>query len=139
MKEQNKLIARRIFEEIQSQGKTDLINELAAEAYVGHTPLGEQEGRASIKPTLSMLRDAFTGFKVTVEDQIAEGDTVATRWTMRGVHDRHFQGIAPTGQSIAVPGVTIFRFANGQVVEGWVSADMLGLMRQLGAVPAPSR
>lgn len=80
------------------------------------------------------FRDAFADSHSTIQDQIGEGDRVVTRWRMRG----EFRGIAPTGKEIEVTGIGIFRFSDeGRVVESWDSFDRLGMMRQLGAIPAP--
>jgi len=68
-----------------------------------------------------------------VDDMVAEGDKVATRWTMRARHTGHFMGVAPTGRELAFSGTVIDRFVDGKVVEAWETVDMLGLMRQLGA------
>jgi len=72
---------------------------------------------------------------LTIEDIIAEGETVMTRWSCRGTHKGDLRGIAPTGKQINISGVTIARLANGKFVEGWVNWDALGLMQQLGVVP----
>lgn len=137
MSKQNKTIARKVFEEVQSQGNLALVEELVAGDYVGHTPLKEMHGPESAKQFFSMLREAFPNMQVTVEDQIAEGDKVVTRWTCRGTHKGHFQGMPPTGRQMTMTGITIFRIANGKLVEGWTDADMLGLMQQLGVAPVP--
>ena len=70
-----------------------------------------------------------------MEDQIAKGDKVVTRWTMRGTHRGEFRCIAPTGEPITVTGIGIFRFSERcKVVESWDKFDQLGMMRQLGAI-----
>jgi predicted ester cyclase len=73
--------------------------------------------------------------RLTIEDIIAEGETVIARWSCRGQHKGELNGIAPTGKQFAISGVTIARFANGKIVEGYVNWDALGLMQQLGVVP----
>jgi predicted ester cyclase len=70
-----------------------------------------------------------------VEDQLAEGDRVGTRFTARGTHAGSFLGIPATGKAIAVEGIAIDRFAAGKLVESWLVYDRLGLLQQLGAVP----
>ena len=72
---------------------------------------------------------------MTIEDIIAEGETVVARWTCRGTHKGDLSGIAPTGKQFNISGVSIARFASGKVVEGWINWDALGLMQQLGVVP----
>jgi predicted ester cyclase len=82
-----------------------------------------------------MYRAAFADFRLTIEDMIAEGETVMARWSCRGAHKGDLNGIAPTGKQFAVSGITVARVANGKIVEGWVNWDALSLMQQLGAVP----
>jgi steroid delta-isomerase-like uncharacterized protein len=139
MSERNKTIARKVFEDIQSQRKLALIDELMAGDYVGHTPPNDIHGPEGARQFEAMLHEAFPDYRVTVEDQIAEGDEVATRWTARGTHKGKFQGMPPTGKQITMSGITIFRIANGKLVEGWNKPDLLGMLQQLGAVPAPEQ
>jgi steroid delta-isomerase-like uncharacterized protein len=137
MSKQNKTIARRVFEDIQSQGNLALVDEIVAGDYVGHTPLDDIHGPEGAKQFEEMLYEAFSDYQVTVEDQIAEGDKVVTRWTSRGTHKGEFQGMLPTGKQMTMSGITIFRIANGKLVEGWTNPDLLGVLQQLGAVPTP--
>jgi steroid delta-isomerase-like uncharacterized protein len=139
MSKQNKTIARKVFEDIQSQGNLALIDEIVAGDYVGHTPLADLHGPEDAKQFEHMLHEAFPDYRVTVEDQIAEGDKVATRWTAQGTHKGKFQGMPATGKNIKTTGLTIFRIANGKLVEGWNNPDLLGMLQQLGAVPAPEQ
>jgi steroid delta-isomerase-like uncharacterized protein len=138
MSEQNKKIAYRAFDEVQSQGKLDLVDELVVSDYIGHTPLGDIYGPEGAKQFFATLREAFPNLQITVEDQIAEGDKVATRWTARGTHEGQFQTVPATGRQIAMTGMTIFRIANARIVEGWTNADILGMLVQIGAIPSPA-
>ena len=139
MSAQNKMIERRLIEEVWNQGNFSVVDEVVARDYIGHssTPAGETHGPAGYKQFYAALREAFPDFQVTVEDQIAEGDKVVTRWTARGTHLGEFQGIPPAGRRGAITGITIDRIANGKVVECWTNADDLGLLRLLGVVPVP--
>ena len=139
MSEQNKTIARKVFEDIQSQRNLALVDKLVAGDYIGHTPLNDIHGPEGAKQFEAMLHEAFPDHRVTVEDQIAEGDKVVTRWTCRGTHKGKFQGLPPTGKQMTMTGITIFRIANGKLVEGWTNLDLLGMLQQLGAVPAPAQ
>ena len=94
-------------------------------------------GPEDVKRFMGEFRSAFPDFHTTIEDQIAEGDRVATRWTMRGTHEGEFRGIPATGNQISVTGIGIFRFSDGKVVESWDNFDQLGMMQQLGVVPSP--
>jgi steroid delta-isomerase-like uncharacterized protein len=133
--------ARRFFEEVWSDGTLDLVAELFSSGYVGH-PSGPEEpvqGRAGVSEYVRRLREGVPDLTITVEDQVADGGKVATRWTARGTHDGELMGIDPTGRSATVTGITIQRFdAGGQIVEGWTSWDMLGLLQQLGVAPQPA-
>lgn len=139
MSEQNKRIARQVFEDIQSEGNTALVDKIVALDYVGHTPPADIHGPEGARQFTVMLRAAFPDMRVTVEDQIAEGDRVATRWTFRGTHEGDFQDIPATGKQVTMSGITLFRIANGKLLEGWNKPDLLSLMQQLGAVPVPKR
>lgn len=137
MSEQNKKIARRMFEEGEGQGNLAVIDELIANDFVNHTPFGEMHGQEPARQFILMLRQGFPDLEVTVEDQVAERDCVATRWSARGTHQGEFQGVPPTGNPIEISGVAISRIANGKVIEQWANPDLLALMQQIGAVPMP--
>jgi len=139
MSEQNKMQARRLFEEVWSQGNVVVLEELVTNDYVGHSPPHEIHGPEGAKQFISVFRNAFPDIHFTVEDQIAEGDKAVIRWTARGTHKGEFQGIPPTGKQVVVTGIGIFRVANGKLVEGWTNADLLGILQQLGAIPAPKQ
>ena len=81
----------------------------------------------------------MVGGGFSVEDQVAEGETVVTRMTLRGTHHGAFRGIPPTGKQIAVSLIGIDRFKNGKFAEQWSQLDNLGLLQQLGAGPAPGQ
>jgi steroid delta-isomerase-like uncharacterized protein len=133
--------ARRFFDEIFSQGDYDLVDELFAPEYVGH-PSGPEEtvrGPEGVKAYVGGLRAGVPDLRLTIEDQVVDGDKVATRWTARGTHRGELLGIEPTGRSAAVTGVTIQRIGDaGRIVEGWTNWDMLGMLQQLGVVPPRS-
>jgi steroid delta-isomerase-like uncharacterized protein len=137
MSETNKRVQRRLMEEVWNQGHFAVVDELVAADYLGHSsvPSDETHGRDGYRAFYRALRQAFPDFEVTVDDQIAEGDRVVTRWTARGTHRGEFHGIPPTGRRGAITGITIDRIANGKVVECWTNADDLGLLRLLGVVP----
>lgn len=136
MSKQSKMITRRLFEEMESQGNLAIADDIFASDFVNHTPFGEMHGPEGAKQFVSKLRTAFPDLQVTVEDQIAEGDKVATHWTARGTHKAKFQGMPPTGKQMEIRGIVISQIANGKIVEQWGNPDILGLMQQLGATPA---
>ena len=135
--EENKRIARRFPEDVATAGDLDLIDEICAEDVVDHSPLGEVRGRDALKEQLAGMRAAVTDFSATVEDAIAEGDTVAMRVTLRGTHTGEFMGIPATGNEYEVENMVFTRIEDGQIVERWVLPDMLSMMQQLGVVEAP--
>ena len=134
--EENKACSRRVFEEVWNQGKLYLIGELFATDFVGHIPGGpEIHGQEGVKQVLTMFRTAFPDIKLTVEDQIAEGDKGVTRLTYSGTHKGELMGIQPTGLQATWTGITFCRYAGGKTVEAWGEYDALGLMQQLGVIP----
>jgi steroid delta-isomerase-like uncharacterized protein len=142
MSEENKRISRRVAEEAFSQGRLEVLDELVAEDFVNHDPAVPPElpsGREGLKELVRFYRSAFPDTRLTIEDQIAEGDRVVTRYTARGTHQGDFAGIPPTGKQATVTGITIDRIEGGKLVESWNSFDQLGLLQQLGAIPAQAR
>jgi steroid delta-isomerase-like uncharacterized protein len=137
MSEQNKTIVRRLFEELWNKGNLPVADELIAPTYTHHDAATPDVGRGpdGEKKRLTLYRNAFTDLRLTVEDMIAEGETVMARWSCRGAHKGKLSGIAPTGKQIAISGVTVCGVANGKIVEGWVNWDAPSLMQQLGVVP----
>ena len=135
--EQNKANTRRAFEEVWNEGKLVVVDELTDPNYVGHDPVaGDIRGREALKQFISLYRNAFPDIRMTIEDQVAEGDSVVTRWSASGTHKGELMGIAPTGKQGRVTGITIERYSGGKTVEDWTNWDALGLLQQLGVVPA---
>lgn len=130
--EQNKRIARRIPEELATAGNLDLVEELYAEDAVEHGPFGDHRGRPAIRENMERFFAAFPECSATVEDVIAEGDTVAMRVTLSGTHEGAFMGVEPTGRAFEVGNMVFTRFADGKIAERWVQPDTLGLLEQLG-------
>ena len=137
MSESNKAIVRRLIEEVWNKGNMQVADELFAPNYTHHDPSTPDVGRGSEgeKKRATHYRAAFQDLRITVEEVLAEGETVTARWSCRGNHKGELNGIAPTGKQFSITGMTIARFANGKITEGWVNWDALGLMQQLGAVP----
>ena len=136
--EDNKAIVRRLIEEGFNQRNLAIFDELYAPDFVYHLGSTAIQGREPYKQFTLMSFAAFPDVRFTIEDQVAEADEVVTRWTWRGTHQGPFQGIPPTGKHVMVTGVGINHFAaNGMIVENWTNMDVLGLLQQLGVVPAP--
>jgi steroid delta-isomerase-like uncharacterized protein len=142
MSEENKAIARRVLEEVFSaQGNLDVADELFAPNYVGHDPVSPEDirGPEGVKELASMYRNAFPDVQQSVEDQVAEGDKVVTRWIASGTHQGELMGIAPSGNRATVTGISIERIVDGKIVESWDKYDALGMMQQIGAIPSPDQ
>ncbi len=137
MSETNKTVVRRLFEEVWNTGNLPVTDELFAPNYVHHDSSTPDVGRGpeSEKKRATLYRTAFPDLRLTIEDIIAEGETVMARWSCRGTHKGDLSGIAPTGKQFTISGISIARIANGKMAEGWVNWDALGLMQQLGVVP----
>jgi steroid delta-isomerase-like uncharacterized protein len=137
MSESNKAVVRRLIEEVWNKGNLQVADELYGPSYTHHDPSTPDVGRGaeSEKKRATLYRNAIQDLRVTVEELLAEGETVVARWSCRGTHKGELNGIAPTGKQISFTGISIARFVGGKMVEGWVNWDALGLMQQLGAVP----
>ena len=107
--------------------------------FVFHDPANGEElhGPENVKRYAAMLRVAFPDLHQTIEEQIAEGDKVAYRWTARGTHQGELMGLAPTGNRVLFTGISIARLSEGKIEEIWENYDALGMMQQIGAVPSP--
>jgi steroid delta-isomerase-like uncharacterized protein len=136
--EENKALFRSYVEEGWAKGNVEVADEVFADMYVSHQPDGSEQERGpeDVKQFLRQYREAFPDLQITIEDQIAEGGKVVTRWSSRGTHRGEFRGIAPTGNEVRLTGIGIFRFSDGKVVESWDNFDQLGMMQQLGAIPS---
>jgi steroid delta-isomerase-like uncharacterized protein len=138
MLEANKAIASKIIEEIYNQGRLDAADELVASGYVGRDSAlpAPVLGPNGIKDAAAGYRAAFPDMKITIAEQVAEGDRVVTRWEANGTHEGEIFGVAATGKQVTVSGITIDRYADGKLIEGWTNWDALGLLQQVGAIPS---
>lgn len=134
MSEENKRTARAIFE-IWSTGDVSRLDALVAPHVVHHDSYDTHaaEGLVGMKTTIELNRKAFPDMRLIVEDQIAEGQKVVTRWRGEMTHLGELRGIAATGRRVTISGITIDRFEDGKIVEAWRSLDYLGLLRGIGA------
>jgi steroid delta-isomerase-like uncharacterized protein len=132
--EENKALVHRLIKEVE-KGNLDVIDELLASDFVDHDLLPDQEpDREGYKRGIAEDRAAFSDLDITIEDQIAEGDKVVTRFTWRGTHARgRFAGVAPTGKKVEAKAIFIHRISGGKVKEEWSASDMLQVLRQLDA------
>ena len=93
-------------------------------------------GPAGYLEIINMMRSGFPDIQWTLEETIAEGDKIVARYTMRGTHKGNFMGVPPAGKKIAVQALNIYRFSNGQIIEEQGQPDLLGLLQQIGGLPA---
>lgn len=135
MSEEHKAAARAVFE-VWSTGEIERLDEHVSPDVVHHDPYDPNaaDGLAGMKRSIELNRAAFPDMRLTVEDQIAEGDKVVTRWRGEMTHSGELAGVAPTGNRIAIGGITIDRFENGRIVEAWRSMDTLAVLQGIGAV-----
>jgi predicted ester cyclase len=140
MQEQrNTQIVRRFVDEYQTNGDETTFAELMDPGFVDHSrPPGVAAGPEGVRQQFALFRRAFSGFRAEILQQVAEGDLVVTRKVFRGVHDAEFLGVAPTGREVEILVIDIVRVAGGRIAEHWNVVDQLGLLRQLGALPAPA-
>jgi steroid delta-isomerase-like uncharacterized protein len=139
--EENKAIVRRINDEVWSEGHLDVIDELIADDFVA-TVVGAPEqirGPQGFREFVVAYRKAFPDLHITIDEQLAEGETVVTRWTATGTNEGELMGIPATGKQATIAGININRISGGKLVEGWGLFDQLGLLQQIGAVPTPTR
>jgi ketosteroid isomerase-like protein len=133
----NEVLARRFFEELCNGRKASVADEIIAADYVSHGPQAPPaEGPSGVKARIAVYQDALDGYW-DVQEILASGDRVTVRWVGRGTHVGDLMGVPPTGATIAVEAITILRIAGGKIAEEWTVWDALGLLQQVGAVPAP--
>jgi steroid delta-isomerase-like uncharacterized protein len=129
-------LIRRIFDNAFNQGRLAVVDELVARASITHTSAwGMPAHREGLKRLIATLRSAFPDLHCTVEDEIRAGDKVAARWTMRGTHTGLFLGNRPTNRPIVVQGMIFACTEHGQIAEGWLLLDQMGILQQLGIIP----
>jgi steroid delta-isomerase-like uncharacterized protein len=131
--EAHKALVQQFVDEFWNSGNFDAADELMTSDAIIHEPVaGTPE---DLKAVATMIRSAFPDWHSSVEEMLVEGDRVAERWTGRGTHRGEFQGIHPTGKSVAVPGVVFYRIADGKIAEFRGQFDRMSLLQQLGVIP----
>lgn len=137
--EENKRIVSRITLEAFNQGKPEVLDEIVAADGFDHSPApGLPPGAEGYKQFIGILRAAFPDLEYTIDQQLAEGDLVATRVTGRGTHLGEFMGIPATGRRVTWTQTHLSRMLDGKMVEHWADVNQLGMLQQLGAIPAPA-
>jgi steroid delta-isomerase-like uncharacterized protein len=136
--EQNKELCRRLYAAINS-GDFDAIDQIVAANFTEHETMDPRlpAGREGVKALFRMLRQAMPDAAMTPEDMIAEGDRVAIRVVMSGTQNGEFMGIPASGKHVEITVMDLMRIQNNQIAEHWGVSDMLAMMTQIGAIPAP--
>jgi steroid delta-isomerase-like uncharacterized protein len=135
--EQSKAIMRHDLEDVFSSHDLAALDASFAEDYVYHAMGRDIRGVDGYRQAMAPLFSAFPDIRTTIVQMVAEGDRVAVLWQASGTHQGSFFGVEPTGKPIQIYGITIERIYDGLRREGWSCPDMMGLMQQIGAVPAP--
>jgi steroid delta-isomerase-like uncharacterized protein len=133
----NKEIIQRYFEEWANRGDKAVADEVIATNLVLRNPPAVIHSLEEYKQRMAAFHAAFPDLRFTIQEQIAEGDKIAVRWTLRATHQGEFQGRPPTGKTFTVTGVSLFRLAEGKIQEINVNMDRFGMMEQLGWLPPP--
>jgi steroid delta-isomerase-like uncharacterized protein len=134
----NKAVIRSFIEDVLNAGDLARANDLVHESFIELDPLpGQQQGREGLKAVISQLRSAFPDIRWTIAEMVSEGDKVVTRFTWVGTHRGAFLGIPATGKPVEVKGVVIDRLEAAKMADSRILMDTLGLLQQLGAIPAP--
>lgn len=137
--EEHKALIRRFFAEVINAGSAAAIDELLSADCLFRFGGMEPGNRETFKQVFPMFRTAFPDLHATIEDEIAEGDRVAVRFTWQGTHRGAFMGVPATGKRATVSAMAWYRVRDGKIVEDIVQEDTLGMLQQLGAIPPPGQ
>ncbi len=137
----NKELSRRILDEVWNQQNLDAADEMIAANFVSHDPQSPQavRGIEGYKQFVRHYLNAFPDCHFTIEDHVAEGPMVVTRWTVTGTHRGALGNIPATGRRMSVTGISWSRIEDGKFVESWTNWDTLGMLQQLGVAATPEQ
>ena len=127
----NRVLVRRLVEEVLGGGRLELIPLLVAADHVGHLPIGDHYGPEGVRIDVAAYRAALPDLAVTLDDLLADGDQVVRRYTLRGTHRGSFLGLPASGHAVTLRGIAIDRVADRQLVESWVQIDDLGIAAEV--------
>lgn len=135
---ENLALLNRYYEELVNQGNLDVVDEIIAEDYVSHhnDPANLPHGPEGVKAFISITRTGFPDLRITVSQIFAEGDQVASMWTMEGTQTGEWFGAPPSGKRAKWDGIVVSRIANGKIAEDWYNFDQISLLMQLGIIPS---
>ena len=142
--DENKAVVQRVLNEFWLAGNIGVLDELLASDCINHEQSNPAlRGKEACKQWANDVRLAnrqgFPDFDITVEDLVAEADTVVKRWVFQGTHTGEYVGIPATGKRVTMRGITLYHLARGKVSEMYWNYDVFGLLQQLGAIPAPGQ
>jgi steroid delta-isomerase-like uncharacterized protein len=139
---ENRALFERYFDQVANKDNLDLADEIFAADYQHHDPANPDPrpmiGSQAVKDHLTSLKSAFPDLIFDIDDIVAEGDSIVVRWTARGTNTGDYFGMPATGRPIEITGMNTWVTRDGQAIEGWVNRDDMGLLQQLGVVPAPA-
>jgi steroid delta-isomerase-like uncharacterized protein len=134
--EENKALLRRAWDEIYGKGRLDDIEDFVLDDIIAHEPDRDVRGIEEFRRYLAAYLAAFPDTNVTIEDIVAEGDTVVSRYTVRGTHTGYTEEYgSPTSRQTVIEGITLYHFKGGKLAELWDRYDNLAVMQQLGLTP----
>ncbi len=137
--EENKALVRRLYQEIFNEKRLSAIDDYFAPDVIDETlPPGSPGGIEGVRMTMTAFLMAFPDLQLTIEEMVAEGNKVVTRWTFRATHAGDSLGMPATGKHVTLPGVSIVRLEGGKSVENWVTFDQLNMLQQPGLAPLPA-
>lgn len=131
----NKALVRRYYHEILEQRNIALIDEIFSPNFLAHPPLGPTTTLDNYKAALAMSHSALADLHVSVDDQIAEGEKVVTRWHATAMHQGMFAGVPASGKTVTASAMHIHRIVDGKIVEFWEQIDIFGMFVQIGSFP----
>jgi steroid delta-isomerase-like uncharacterized protein len=135
---ENKKVIQDFLEDVINQGRLERADALVKSDFIELDPLpGQQQGREGLKEIIGLIRGAFPDTNWVVDEMVAEGDKVVTRFHWRGTHQAAFLGIPATGRHVKVNGVVIDRLEDGKMADSRILMNDLSLMQQLGVIPMP--
>jgi steroid delta-isomerase-like uncharacterized protein len=129
--EHRKFVVRRYYEDVLTARRLDVLEQLVAPEFVGHDPVGARMDRSGYIDAVRMWHDGFARMVVRIDDQVAEGDRVTTRWSATGTHTGRFVGIPATGREVTMQGIDIHRLEADRLVELWEQLDLASLLAQM--------
>lgn len=129
--------AHLMLDEVWSKGDMALIDELTTDEYVEHDPALPEpiRGREALEETVAMYREGTPDLTKAVDETFVDGDTVIVTYTAKGTHEGEIMGVPPTGRSVEVDGVFVYRVEDGRLTEGTDMWDVFGLLAQIGGLP----